>query len=211
MDYNAGMNINLFKEGVHIQGMDKFIFLDTETTGFNPGSICQLSYIIFDGENAIGKNYFFAVDYIEQDAEMVHGFSKEKLRVLSKNKRFKDHAKKIKIDFDSASCIVGHNINFDMKFLSAEFNRCGLRLNNRNTFCTMKYFKDICKIPEYNSKRKGYKWPKLEEIVEFLHISPKQILDETRLLFSCGDVDFHDARFDATATYLCFRKGVNYP
>lgn len=38
----------------------KRIFLDTETTGFSPGQIGQLSMIIDeDGNEPVAKNYFF--------------------------------------------------------------------------------------------------------------------------------------------------------
>lgn len=35
----------------------KILFFDTETTGFKPGNISQLSYIIVDGDN-IRSNIF---------------------------------------------------------------------------------------------------------------------------------------------------------
>ncbi len=51
----------------------KMIFFDTETTGITPGNICQLSYIVVDTgvkpTKTEGKNVFFAVEYVEPEAE----------------------------------------------------------------------------------------------------------------------------------------------
>ena len=92
------------------------IFLDTETTGLHPGNICQLSYIMQDDKKVIAKNYFFTVDFVEQSAFMVHGFSVEKLKDLSNGQRFCDHIKEIDEDFSSAKLIVAHNFSFDQSF-----------------------------------------------------------------------------------------------
>ena len=59
------------------------IYFDTETTGLCPGRIIQLSYIKESENEAIGKNFYFAVDYIEPSAQAVHGISVEKLKELS--------------------------------------------------------------------------------------------------------------------------------
>ena len=58
------------------------LYFDTETTGVRPGQICQLSYIIQDTSGVSAKNFFFSVDYVEQGASAVHGFSVQKLRAV---------------------------------------------------------------------------------------------------------------------------------
>ena len=84
------------------------IIFDTETTGLDSAinNICQLSYIkVYDFERSkpmeicSAKNFFFTVDYVEPGAEKVHGLSVDKLRELSKCKRFKDFAEEIYEDF----------------------------------------------------------------------------------------------------------------
>ncbi len=70
------------------------IFIDTETTGLEPGEIIQLTYCVCD-INSRGEEKFplpkllFDVDYIEESAEAIHGFSVEKLKILSKGKNLK--------------------------------------------------------------------------------------------------------------------------
>ena len=102
------------------------LYFDTETTGLHPGQICQLTYILQDKNGVKAKNFFFSVDYVEFSAQMVHGFSKEKLFVLSNGKTFSDHFEEIKSDFESADLVVAHNVSFDFSFMRKEFERMGL-------------------------------------------------------------------------------------
>lgn len=186
----------------------KMIFFDTETTGIIPGSICQLSYILVDTSvkprKTIGKNFFFCVEYIEPGAQKVHGFSVERLYKLSNGKYFEDLLPEFIADFQTADFLIGHNVKFDIKFLSAELEGCGEILNPKHTFCTMNYYKDICNL---KNSRGDCKAPKLSEAIKFLHLDEtsiellnKKYFDETG--------DFHDARFDTAATYLLVTQGI---
>ena len=74
------------------------LYLDTETTGLRPGQICQISYIMQTKNSVVAKNMFFTVDSVEYGAYSVHGFSVEKLKELSKGKRFEDCVLEIKED-----------------------------------------------------------------------------------------------------------------
>ncbi|KOF57228.1 MULTISPECIES: 3'-5' exonuclease [Clostridium] len=186
----------------------KMIFFDTETTGLRPGNICQLSYILVDTNikpnKTIGKNIFFSVDYVEPSAEDVHGFSVEILNELSGGKFFKDNLEFFLDDFKTADILIGHNVNFDIKFLTHELACCGEIFNPNHIFCTMNYYKNICKIINNNG---NYKNPRLEEAVRFLNINSSHIKDLSKKLFQ-GDGNFHDARFDTTATYLLVTEGI---
>jgi len=186
----------------------KMIFFDTETTGIKPGSICQLSYIIVDTSvkpaSTIGKNKFFTVDYMEPNAEAVHGFSLELLYELSEGQYFEDHLDEIIEDFQSADILIGHNVRFDIKFLAHELEGCGEDLSPNHTFCTMNYYKNVCKIL---TDRGEYKNPKLEEVVKFLGLKESDIDSVSRKYFE-DTGNFHDARFDTTATYLIVTEGI---
>lgn len=186
----------------------KMIFFDTETTGLKPGHICQLSYILVDTNvkpnKTIGKNIFFTVDYVEPSAEDVHGFSVEILRELSGGRAFQDSLESFSEDFKTADIFIGHNVNFDIKFFTHEMLSLGESFNPKHIFCTMNYYKSICKIINYNG---NYKNPRLEEVVKFLNITSSQISSLTQKLFQ-GDGNFHDARFDTTATYLIVTEGI---
>ncbi|MEQ8154400.1 MAG: 3'-5' exonuclease [Clostridiaceae bacterium] len=187
----------------------KLLFFDTETTSIRPGRICQLSYIIVDSgvkpQNTYGKNYFFTVDEMDPSAEAIHGFSLEKLYDLSSGKYFEDSYENFVDDFINADFIIGHNVSFDIKFLSHELLYIlGEEFRAKNAFCTMNYYKDIVKLLKSNGE---YKNPKLQEVIEYLSISEAKIAETADKLFA-GSGNYHDARFDTAATYLTVVEGI---
>ena len=181
------------------------LFFDTETTGLYPGNICQLCYVMQDKKTVTAKNFFFTVDYVEFGALAVHGFSVEKLKVLSGGKRFSDSIDEIEKDFSSADLIVAHNAGFDEKFLIAEFLYQDRRFRYKEDFDTMKYFTPIMKLER--TSHRGYKYPKLSEVCEFLDVYPYDVTRASGKIFGDAAVAAHDARYDATALYLCFEEG----
>lgn len=184
------------------------IFFDTETTGLKPGNICQLSYILVDTNvkptKTIGRNIFFTVEYIEPGAERIHGFSVENLYELSDGQYFEDLFQEFLEDFQTADFLIGHNVNFDIKFLAYELESCGETLEPKHIFCTMNYYKDICGL---KNSRNDCKAPKLKEAIEFLHIEESDIDSLSKKYFE-ETGNFHDARFDTTATYLLVTEGI---
>lgn len=186
----------------------KLLIFDTETTSIKPGHICQLSYITIDAstkpQQTIGKNYFFTVDEMDPAAEAVHGFSLEKLYDLSNGQYIEDLIEEFINDFSEADFVIGHNVNFDVRFLKLELETMGIDYEPKNMFCTMQYYKDICKILRPSG---DYKNPKLEEVINFLGITKDQISSKADELFQ-GSGDYHDARFDTAATYLLIIEGL---
>ena len=186
----------------------KLLFFFTETTSIRPGLICQLSYIVVDTstkpQTTTGKNFFFAVDEMDPNAEAVHGFSLEKLYELSGGMYFEDLVGEFIDDFMDADFVIGHNVNFDIKFMHSELLFLGANYEPKRTFCTMSYYKDICKILKPNGT---FKNPKLEEVISFLDITKEQIENKAKELFG-GSGNYHDARFDTAATYLTVIEGL---
>ncbi|AOR24076.1 3'-5' exonuclease [Clostridium taeniosporum] len=186
----------------------KLLFFDTETTSIKPGSICQLSYITVDAsakpQITTGKNFFFTVDEMSPSAQQVHGFSLEKLYELSNGQYFEDLVPEFFNDFREADFLIGHNVNFDIKFLKHELSLLGEEFLPKHSFCTMSHYKDICKIPKANGEIKN---PKLEEVINFLGITKEKITKTSDNLFK-GSGNYHDARFDTAATYLTVIEGL---
>lgn len=186
----------------------KLLFFDTETTALKPGNICQLSYITvdtgFSPQRVESKNLFFKVDFVEPSAEDIHGFSVEKLEVLSNGNRFLDKYVDVYQEFLSADMVIGHNVQFDIKFLTKELEACGISYKPNSVFCTMQYYKSVCKLIGRNGDLKN---PKLSEVTNFLCFSNKDIERAARKLFGDSGA-FHDARFDTTATYLIVVEGI---
>lgn len=182
------------------------IFFDTETTGLIPGRIIQLSYIMQSETEVRAKNFFFAVEYVEPSAVAVHGFTPEKLAVLSGGKTFSCDIDEIYDDFAAADLIVAHNVRFDINFMIAEFCYQDRRFRYKNEFDTMKFFTPIMKLTRENHK--GYKYPKLSEMIDYLDIYPYDVTRKTAELFSVTGAGGHDARYDSTALYLAFNEGA---
>lgn len=186
------------------------LFFDTETTDIKPerGSICQISYITVDTScrpaKTQGKNFFFTVDDMSAGAEAVHGFSLEKLYELSQGMYFEDLYMDFMEDFKKADILIGHNVQFDIKFLRHELESMDELFVPKNSFCTMSYYKPICGL--LNS-RGDLKNPKLQEVVAFLNISEEQISKKADELFH-GSENYHDARYDTAATYLIVTEGI---
>ena len=193
------------------------IFFDTETTGFRPGNICQLSYIAVDGSLVSGTNFFYKVSYVEPGAQKIHGLSVEALNRLSGGQEFAGSAERIYADFSTRGQWIAHNYKFDHSFLQAEFHRLGMTPPKAESqFCTMRYYTPIMKLPsawrktgpQYDAQQ--YKYPKLSELIEFIGISEDEIIDCAQSLFSVTpcEIKQHDARYDCTATYLCYKSGI---
>ena len=180
------------------------IYLDTETTGLYPGQICQLSYVLETKKGVTAKNFFFSVDYVEKGAEAVHGFSKQKLDILSGGKTFKDFYEEIDKDLRTADLVITHNVAFDFMFLRNEYQRIGEDFAVKESFCSMKNTTAICKMQRSNHA--GYKYPKLSEMAEYFGVTEGEIQKKTEELFG-ADASFHDARFDTVTVYLALERG----
>lgn len=181
------------------------IYFDTETTGYFAGNICQLSYVMQSADDVTARNFFFSVDKVEYGAYRVHGFSVDKLKILSGGKRFCDFAEEIERDFNAADIVVAHNSAFDMMFMRAEFERLGKRFCVKREFCSMKKSLPVCKLPK--SRGNGYKYPKLSELCEHFGITEYDVAEKTAELFDV-QANFHDARFDTAALFLAMNDGL---
>jgi DNA polymerase-3 subunit epsilon len=88
-----------------------------------------------------------------------------------------------------AAVLIAHNLNFDHRIVWAEIIRSGRRpISGMEKICTMMKSTAVCRIP--NTKGKGLKWPKLEELYEFLF---QKKFDKA-----------HDAMADVKACMECF-------
>ncbi|MCB2308849.1 3'-5' exonuclease [Clostridium estertheticum] len=187
--------------------MVKKLFIDTETSGFKPGQIAQLTYTITEDDKVtVATNFFLACDYIDPGAEKIHGFSVDRLKVLSGGKTFKDIAAEVADDLKD--CIfIAHNAKFDINFVKTEIERAGYAFEIGETFCTMKYFENIIKL---KGKYGKYKWPKLEETMQFLGIDSesKGFNKGLQKLYGDDGISFHDARFDVCGLIMVYYKAM---
>lgn len=182
--------------------MDK-IFFDTETTGLKPGQIGQLAYIIQTDKNEIiGKNHYFEVEHVDEDAAAVTGMDTDFYRKASGGQKFTDKANEIAIDF-SDKLAIAHNIEFDKNFMSIEMFRADTPFGLNKTFDTMVFFRNICKIPDRRGSGR-FKNPKLIEVIQSLNIDTHKLEVYSEKIFNIPSGSFHNAMYDTTAILVMF-------
>lgn len=181
----------------------KTLFLDTEGNASKPEQMCQLAYVAVEDGNAIGRNFYFAVDCMNEHAYAIHGLSKYRLYELSGGKNFRQRFSEFSDDLLTADMLVGHNIKADVRCLNIEFGRCEIAYPQIQTFCTMKHYNHALHLRSRTGQRKP---PRLDELCRYLGLKDDAIQQECAKIFGLSEYHAHDARFDATATYLCVRE-----
>ena len=181
-----------------------FLIFDTETTGLprdynapvsdsdNWPRMVQLAWQLHDdtGKLITAKNYIIKpVGFdIPIAVANVHGITTE--RALADGKDLQFVLEEFQKDLQQTTYNVGHNIEFDVNIVGAEFYRLSIANNlaAKKSLDTMKSSVDFCAIP--GGRGGGYKYPRLTD----LHIK----------LFNKDFGDAHDAAYDVDATARCF-------
>ena len=194
-----------------MNNFQKYLFFDTETTGIpndykapctntdNWPRLIQLGWLLTDAAGRILSegNHIVRPDGFEipKAASDVHGITTE--FALENGKPLLDVIFAFGADLNQADCMVGHNLDYDLHIVGAEYVRLGYDsriMFARPTLCTMQATIQFCNIPG----RFGPKWPKLMELY-------------TKLFGKEFD-GAHDAMADIVATKDCFfeliRRGV---
>lgn len=163
------------------------LFFDTETTGVplnykapvtdlkNWPRLVQLGYITyetdgievfksFENEHVVRPDGF----EISEEVSKIHGVTQEK--ALTSGEELQQVLYNFRGLIEWSDIIVGHNLNFDLNVVGAEY----LRLMQTNPFDGKKIFDtmlsstNLCKLPG----TRGYKWPKLSELYSYLFHEP---------------------------------------
>lgn len=196
----------------------KILFFDTETTGLpldydepytnvkNWPRLVQLSWILEDTET----NEVTEHDFIIEPVGFIIPFAATKIHHITQGfaerngKPIKEVLLKFDLDLLQADLLVGHNIEFDINIVAAEFYR--LKKDNRGVVGTgtiHQIIKHLLSIPEFCTMKKGtdftkievpykdeYKWPKLAELY--------------RYFFGLDFKGAHNSLDDIRATRECF-------
>ncbi len=189
------------------------LFFDTETTGLPNGklspsdpkqpAILQLAAILSTSDGEILRSMSTLVQPgskpVHPKAFEAHGITSQKANTegITQLEAFNQFSALV----DEAESMAAHNYDFDFNLikimahtLHSETGDDDLLLNFDDMhelpfYCTMKRTIDLCRLP-FPSGRKGYKYPKLQELYWFL--------------FQEELVGSHDALTDVKATHRCF-------
>jgi DNA polymerase-3 subunit epsilon len=124
--------------------------LDVETTGLDPQEdrVISVSVLVFDFETAAreqridGQTFDALVNPsvpIPADATKVHGI---KDRDVAEAEPFSAVAAQLR-DFIGSRPLIGHNVQFDKRFLNAELKRAGERMLTKNRgYCTQQRLRE---------------------------------------------------------------------
>lgn len=181
-----------------------FLIFDTETTGLplnynapltdfdNWPRAVQISWQLHDetGKLIHAKNFIIRPEgfTIPFKAAQIHRITTE--YALAEGVPLEEALSCFNEDLLKCQFIVGHNIDFDINILGAEFLRKKMNttLTKKQSLDTQKLATNYCALP--GGRGGKFKWPKLGE----LH---QKLFDETIL-------DAHNAIADVEATTRCF-------
>jgi DNA polymerase-3 subunit alpha len=181
-----------------------YLIFDTETTGlpFNYNApvtdldnwprMVQLAWECHDrsGRLTEAKCYIIKPEgySIPYAAEKIHGVSTEK--ALSEGASLEIVLREFALSLEQTAVIIGHNIEFDLSILGAEFVRKGIDslLFKITSLCTKEVATEFCALP--GGKGGKFKWPTLSELYE--------------KLFESSFDEAHNAAADVAATARCF-------
>lgn len=181
-----------------------YLIFDTETTGLINGKkvttenlpklphVIQLAFMLIDDD--FNETYTFC-ELIKPDKWEVptgdfwkrHGYTTE---INKKNGvPMKNVLPIFNGAIEQAHTMIGHNLQFDHKMMSAEMMRYNIMPKSKpdHKVCTMMQTMKFCNI---RNGRNGIKFPKLEELHE--------------ILFGHKFDNAHDALEDVRATARCF-------
>jgi len=181
-----------------------YLIYDTETTGLpknykapvsdsdNWPRLVQIAWQLhgskgelLEAENLIAYPDGFDIPY---SSEKVHGISTTRAR--EEGVPLSDILTKFAAAIAKSELIIGHNIEFDLMIMGAEYYRTKIesKLFDVESYCTKDKTTNFVKIP--GGRGGQFKWPTLTEL-------------HTKLFGKAFD-DAHDAAYDVDATSRCF-------
>ena len=136
----------------YFSGFDEAVVVDVETTGLDSKrdrivSVAMIRANFADlrknSEGPSGETMDVVVNpqcRIPKEASRVHGITDKDVRDKGP---FSEVGQELRV-FIGDRPIIGHNVSFDKRFLSAEFKRSGVKTLARNkSFCTMLRFQEL--------------------------------------------------------------------
>ena len=179
-----------------------YLVIDCETTGLpkdrnapirdadNWPRIIQLAWALYDETQKAEETAACLIRpdgfVIPDDVQRIHNITTE--RAVFEGKDLAETLRALASAAVGANVLIAHNLDFDVKVISAEYLRMGLEppFGGKKLICTMRQSVEFCGI----AGKRGFKWPKLSQ----LH----------RKLFESDFDEAHDAGADVAACARCF-------
>jgi DNA polymerase III subunit alpha len=182
-----------------------YLIFDTETTGIphnktapisdldNWPRVVQLAWQLHDSKGKLLSNHNYIIKPegfdIPYKAEQVHGISTK--RALAEGHDVRDVLAKFIADAARTSVLVGHNIEFDISILGAEFLRQNFLIE------------DLLKIEKVDTGIASTEFCQLQGGIGGKLKMPR-LVELHEKLFGKDFGDAHDASYDVAATARCF-------
>jgi len=198
--------------------MHRLFFFDTETNGLpqnykapptqigNWPEILSIAWEVWTLKEGVWTQESSEAHLIQppegliwnKEAEHVHGISYVKAR--SEGRPIKSILEKVYTELQKATHVIAHNLAFDKSvFLASMIRHFGAgRWTGAKDVCTMLNTISICKIVStspYATAAEPYKWPRLQELHQFLFKKEWEGIA-------------HDALSDVQCMRTCYRELV---
>lgn len=182
----------------------KITVFDTETTGVIPRKyndlnecpyMLQLASITYDTDTHSIIDSINNIIKIQDEVQItkevsaINSITKE--RTINEGIDICDALNKFNEQLKNTNLLVAHNAEFDINIINFECMRNNIKnnyydLGKDKVYCTMSKGTQLCKIIKKNSKGTYYKWPKLEELHNYLFGSiPTNLHDAYNDLLIC--------------------------
>ena len=132
---NAGATGTAVDLSHYSGGADRIVVIDTETTGvLNSDRVVEIALVTLDLQGVVTEVWETLVHPQRAvSATEIHGINASMVDVAP---RFEELAGDVAIRLEGA-CLAGHNLSFDLRMLSMEFERLGADLTVTAGLCTL--------------------------------------------------------------------------
>lgn len=118
------------------------LVFDVETTGLaSYDRVASIAGVWCDGLEPTGEHFYLVFNPKKRSHPMAlaaHGLKDWWLRYQPP---FENFASELRLTFDGAELVVGHNVGFDVRMINREFEKADEPPLNAPTFCTMEAFR----------------------------------------------------------------------
>lgn len=148
---------------------DKYLVLDTKTTGLRRGEVCQIAIIRANGDVAV-QQLVKTVKPIPEDASRIHGITDD---MVSDAPTWEQIAPLIEKTIQGHDLIV-YNAVYDRKMMHQSAEAAGMDKIEWKEIarwhCAMEMFAEY--YGDWNSYHNSYRWQRLQDAAHFLN-TPK--------------------------------------